>query len=159
MGADLYIDSITDAAREQHKPRWDGLIAARNAAKSMGVDYSGIQSEITRVYDKMYPAEGYFRDPYNEYDLLWRFGLSWWKDVGAMIKEYGSTNGNSEIGPEQIRRLLAIVDTRQDVPLEGLQDEIADEEGIQEYFNQRRDAFVAFLNNALELGEPIYCSI
>jgi hypothetical protein len=28
---------------------------------------------------------GYFRDPYNDHDLLWKFNLSWWDDVVPML--------------------------------------------------------------------------
>lgn len=31
----------------------------------------------------------YFRDGYNDYNVLWQYGLSWWKDITPLVSEDG----------------------------------------------------------------------
>jgi hypothetical protein len=95
---------------------------------------------------------GYFRDSYNDSNLLWRFGLSWWADVGPLL------DGPQQrlLAPAKAAELLALLDERAARFTESLNELAPEEVG---YFLEKRRAFTDLLRHAIELGEPIDCSI
>jgi hypothetical protein len=115
----------------------------------MGADIY-IQSLIGQNERRRPHSQGYFRDPCNDWDLLWQFGLSWWRDVIPML------DGEGCLSARAVRRLLALMDERADVFEERME---AMSKKNEEYFRSRHTELRRFLNQAVSLKEPIECSL
>ena len=63
------------------------------------------QEQVLRYYDKMY-QRGYFRDSYNPSNLLWLFGLSWWRDVLDVL-----VGKDGKMSPRNARRSCVCLQT------------------------------------------------
>lgn len=92
-------------------------------------------------------GERQFRDSYGN-AMLWRFGLSWADDVMPLLDE------NDRLSPENAKRLLQMLRKRRllfwlNLLLFGVDDELR---------NKYAD-LQSFLNQAIELGEPIQASL
>ena len=107
------------------------------------------QKRAEECYDKMY-ERGYFRDSYNDSDLLWKFDLSWWDDVIPML------NGKSQLTPEKASALLSILKEKEPLFECAL---ASQQEPARRYFRQKYTVFKEFLNQAIQLGVPIECSL
>jgi len=88
-----------------------------------------------------------FHDSYGN-AMLWRFGLSWAEDVMPLLDE------NDRLSPENAKRLLEMLQKRRllfwlNLLLFGVDDELR---------NKYAD-LQSFLNQAIELGEPIRASL
>jgi len=147
------------------------------------------QEKVMKLYDEMYPDDAYFRDSYNISSLFWRLGLSWWKDVGELMKKYQDPKSDPDseeydedyyrgwdLPPEGIHELLKMVQTaRWDLPPEGYEEfrvwckenhaqfeEDKEDGGHQEwidFWEEKYDRFVAMCENAIENGWHMSCSI
>jgi hypothetical protein len=95
-------------------------------------------------------SSGYFRDSYNNSNLLWQFGLSWWSDVIPML------NRNDELSPQRAQKLLSMLDSRSAEFEERIAARAATK---QKYFRKKWRALRYFLTTAIEQGEPIACSL
>ena len=95
-------------------------------------------------------SQGYFRDPYNNWDVLWQFGLSWWTDVIPMLDQ------EARLSVPQAERLLQMLRDREGTFEERVEAIRAEE---QAYFRRRSVELRAFLNQAIALDEPIDCSL
>ena len=88
---------------------------------------------------------GYFRDAYNETNLLWKLELSYWR-----LADKWAPNG--EMPVENIKKLLRLVKRRRGL----LEANIADyPENWQRYFRRKYDLFIRFLKKAIKLNSPI----
>lgn len=122
---------------------------------------------------------GYFRDPYNSYDLLWQFGLSWWEDILPLEDKDGN------ISPKQAKDVLEWLQLRQGKFESNMLDLIngrnhawdfeypkgkppvlsPDEMSLKERgelvksYRKRYQELQAFLNKAIELKSNIICSL
>jgi len=94
--------------------------------------------------------QGYFRDSYNDSNLLNKFGLSWWNDVVPML------NDKSQLTPEKASALLSMLKEREDEFECNL---ASQQEPAKRYFRQKYEMFKQFLNQAIQLGVPIDCSL
>jgi len=116
MGADLYINSITEPARAKYEPLFNEAVERRDSlmkdrqgyeafiaiydnigevsseirkqvkdakakVKALKTQITAAQEVVTKYYNLMDGRGGYFRDSYNGSSILWRLGLSWWKDI------------------------------------------------------------------------------
>ena len=169
MGADLYIESITNAARQKYRPQWEHWIDLRNQYQAEHKEESATQAaeKADRYFDKMYPNEGYFRDSYNSSSLLWMFKISWWKDVSKLMDE------NGYLQPAQCQTLLNTMAERRPffkLALSELKDEevynfstqSTEIETVAEqrhYFYGKERRFRNFLQRAIDMNEAVYCSI
>jgi hypothetical protein len=98
----------------------------------------------------LYGVNGaYFRDSYNDSNLLWQFGLSWWRDVIPMLD-------GGLLQPTGVKDLLAMIDVRE----EAFRRRTAklDEED-RRYFEEKRKEFRAFLEAAALAGHAVECSL
>ena len=84
MGADLFLMSLHEPPHKKWEPRFEAAIAERNRHAEGTREYKRAQKRAMRCYERMF-GQGYFRDPYNHLDVLWKFGLSWWGDVIPML--------------------------------------------------------------------------
>ena len=159
MGADLYIKSIFDANRKRYQPRLDEWVQKREELAQAGQveAMEAAQEKVIATYHKMY-EKGYFRDSYNASCLLWKFGLSWWADVGA---EWVDERGN--MSPENAEHFLQCLAEREPSFRERLQDDPVWEgwtrAEMTQYFQDKYRRLQVFLREAMAREEAILCSI
>ena len=91
--------------------------------------------------------EGYFRDSYNDSNLLWKLGLDYW------IWFAGYLDDERCLQPREAKAVLAEVESRRH-----RLDDIEDEKE-REYFQEKYEEFVGFLRTAIESDELVRCSI
>ena len=113
------------------------------ASKQQKVYY---QKKVEATYDKLY-SEGYYRDSYNNSNLLWRLGLDYWVWFAGHLDDEG------KLSPDNAAKILSDVEHRKH-----LLDEI-DDKDEREYFHEKYDQFLNFLRTAIELDESVACSI
>ncbi|SRR5260221_12896908 len=149
MGADLYITPLHQQQRQQWEPQFDEAVRRRDSLKAGSKEHRQAQARVEECFDKL-NGKGYFRDPYNDWDLLWKFGLSWWSDVIPMLDDMG------RLTIRQVHSLLAMVKQRQNIFELKLAVLPAKE---QRYFRDRYAALQKFLNQAIELNTPVDTSL
>jgi hypothetical protein len=145
MGADLYIKSTYQPNHEKYQQEFDQYVTKRDAARTEA-EKKRYQGKVEESYGKMYEV-GYFRDSYNDSNLLWRLGLDYWVWFAQFLDKEGL------LDPEKAEVVLGEIELRKDQL-----GEIEDAEE-QKYFQEKYDEFVAFLRQAIESDEPVYCSI
>lgn len=149
MGADLYIRSLHNKQAEVWKSCFEEAVRERDKYQRDTAEYDEAQKRVSECYDRLYEC-GYFRDPYNDWDVLWRFGLSWWNDIVPLL------NRENCLAVADVRRLLSMLDEHQG-EFQGNMAECSP--GDREYFENQAKALREFLNQAIELNEPIACSL
>jgi len=149
MGADLYISTLYEKQRAEWQPQFEAAARWRDSLKAGSKEYRKAQARVEKCYEKMF-EQGYFRDPYNDSDLLWKFGLSWWQDVVPMLDKKG------RLAVEQAQNLLERLEEREGVFEAKLAQLPAKE---QQYFRHRYTSLQNFLNQAIELDAPIEASL
>ena len=95
-------------------------------------------------------GRGYFRDPYNSWDLLWQFRLSWWTDVIPML------DAERYLSVEKAAALLTMLKEREPVFEENLRALKAPD---AQYFREQYRSFREFLDEAIRLNEAVECSL
>jgi hypothetical protein len=149
MGADLYINSVFQRQRQEWEPEFHKANELRNSLSRGSAEYQRAQARAEECFHKMY-ERGYFRDPYNDYDLLLKFNLSWWGDVIPML------NARSELTIAQACHLLDMLKERQDIFQRNMAPMRAKE---RKYFLDRYADLQKFINDAVELNSPIDASL
>jgi len=149
MGADLYIKSLFEPNQAKYAPLFEQAVARRDGLPEGSREQDAAEEEVGRCFDAMY-AQGYFRDPYNDWDLLWKFGLSWWTDVIPML------DADHRLSGGQITRLLELLHEREE-RFEASLAELPQDE--RPYFRQGYEELQRFLKTAIDLNEPIDCSL
>lgn len=149
VGADLYIRSLYDRQHKDLEPAFNKAVQERDKLKRDTPEYEKADALVWDYYERM-NVSGYFRDPYNGWDVLWQFGLSWWEDVLPLLDDH-------HLSVEKTKTLLAMLDTHQS-EFDDRMAETEDEDDRKHFINQA-DALRAFLAEAVELGEPIDCSL
>lgn len=145
MGADLYITPLHEKQRQQWEPQFEEAVRQRDSLKLGSKEYEQAEAEVDRCYQKM-REQGYFRDPYNDWDLLWKFRLSWWEDVIPML------DSDDRLSVAEAQNLLAMLKERENVFELRIAVLPSDD---QPYFRSRYCALQEFLNRAIELNTPI----
>jgi len=161
MGADLYINKLQKQCRRKNIRNFNRWCKKRDIAEENSERRAFCQAKVSLYCNKMY-ERGYFRDSYNSSSVMWRLGLSWWEDIGKMI------DSESNLTVEKARELRDIVAT---TPLtlaksvEELKEAHCGIEGMvdpvkewNDYFKDKKLQFIDFLDEAIRLREPIYCS-
>jgi hypothetical protein len=92
-------------------------------------------------------SEGYYRDSYNDSNLLWKLGLDYWGWFGSHLDKEGLLH------PDQAAVILQEVLNRHH-----LLEEIENTEE-RKYLEEKFEEFTEFLRTAISAGEPIECSI
>jgi len=149
MGADLYINSLYQPQLRKWEPKFEKAARLRDSLKPGTEEHRRAQAHVEKCYEKMY-ERGYFRDPYNDNDLLWKFGLSWWTDVIPML------DGEGQLSVEKAAGLLALLKQRDNIFQLNLAQLPASE---RKSFLDRYAKLQKFLNDAIELGSPIDASL
>jgi hypothetical protein len=160
MGADLYRNTTTDADRQ-------------SAIKQLDQDYEmqGMHTNeaIRRAFWQRWDsirndANWYFRDSYNDSSLMWKIGLSWWQDLDPYMGPAGDgVLGKDEDGeddysmhPPGIRRFVQEIRNRSELLMFNCRDLDQEE---KEYFSDKYDRFLIFLDATADAGDTISCSV
>lgn len=177
MGADIYLKSVYDVAYAKAKPAFEAAVAARDAylnehgrAVRSTPQYRQLQAEVEKTYDAMYPEDGYYRDSYNTTSLFSMLGLSWWQvsgDDGEGDPRLGKLIKNGEMYIPSMEKLLGFLkevdlDARFDKWVGDLgdkKDPEFDPEEWRGYFHRKRNRLMRLLEKAIELKEPLRCSV
>jgi hypothetical protein len=149
MGADLYIPPLFQQQRKQWEPPFEEAVRKRDRLKSGSQEHRQAQALVEQCYDMLY-EQGYFRDSYNDWNLLWKFGLSWWEDVIPMLDD------DYQLSVAEVHNLLNMLKQRETVFELKLAVLPAEE---QPYFRDRYAALQWFLNQAIELNTPVDVSL
>jgi len=139
MGAELYVATIHNAATKEHE--------------------MSSKDWFTSIVSK----GGYFRDPYNEMNVLATLGMDWRKDVVPLC-----TKKKVELKGENLKLFRKRMATaKQQIPSTkelGAPGVLMTDYGItrmkewRRYFLERRAELLEFLDRAIKLKSPIYCS-
>ena len=143
MGADLYIHKLFDKQKKKYEPLFAKAVSKRDNA-ILPSEQKEYQKDVDKYYEKMY-SKGYFRDSYNEGNILNRLGLSYWRDFPAFMKGRNITPKNAEI--------LAKMIERRELDLKGVS------EKDKKYFIEGKKELVNFLRTAKKLNAVIDASI
>jgi hypothetical protein len=149
MGADLYIDSLYEPNHAIWVPLFDAAVSLRDSLTAGTPEHEEAQQRVNYCFEQMSSC-GYFRDPYNDWDVLWQFGLSWWRDVIPMLDK------DNRLSVASARRLLIMLDQREqsfEERLAGLPDK------KKQSYRDRYIELRQFLNQAVALGESVICSL
>jgi hypothetical protein len=158
MGADLYLNSVYQQNTDQYKPLFEEWVQRRDTLLARGKDEEAkaAQVKVEEYYDKMY-ERGYFRDSYNDSNMFWLFGLSWWDDVIPMLDDDGLL---------QVTEVQSLLDTlkEQESDFEENLHKKSTWEGwtksdMETYFRDKYQRLRAFLEEAMTLNEAILCSL
>jgi hypothetical protein len=178
MGADICLESI-------HRPFEEKLIQQMNEGRFPPKDCPPHkQPEI--LYRALQSSGGYFRNGYNNGDVMWAMGLSWWNTVRPMLDEQGY------LSIAKAKELVALIENRpftkevfgrhylenifggtrhpvqtmfqsleqaaEDTAV-SLQSENRQFKEIYELVLEKRQALLDLLNKSIQLNEPLYCSV
>lgn len=147
MGADLYITALYEPSRTEWEPKFEAAGKRRDSLPKDSREYAEAQEQMSYCYEQMY-SRGYFRDSYNDYDLLWKFKLSWWQDVIPLLDK------QSRLSVSGSRHLLQLMKEREGVFEDSMRELSAPEE---KYFREKHTRLTKFLKQAIALNEPIDC--
>ena len=110
----------------------------------------------------MNDESGYFRDSYNNSNVVNLFGLSYWQDFDKW------TNKNGEMTPAMAQELLDELAKREPIFKKNLDERVVKvlaedttetEKQIRDYFIGKYFQLQRFLKHAIELNSNIDCSL
>jgi len=149
VGADLYLEPVYTENREQWEPLFYQAVMRRDKFPKGSRDAKVAQKEVERYFDKMH-AQGYFRDPYNKWSVLWMLKQSWWQDVIPLL------DNDARLSVAQTRKLLVMLEEQEP----GFEERIAGlRKKDQRYFRGRYRALRKFLKEAIDRNVPVRCSL
>lgn len=162
MGADLYIRSLFNKCKEEHEEYFRTACFVRDALPRGTKVADQAQELVSYFSDKMYES-GYFRDSYNSSSLFRQLDLSWWQDLPGYTEN--DPDGIPRLMPDGARKLLLEVQSRKIPDLQTFKAKNAEWLGRNEdspekwhqYFVEKQERFIKFLETAIELDEPIEC--
>ena len=149
MGADLYIGLVFKPKYRKWSGHFEKAVAKRDASPQGTPERKFWDERADEYFDQMYGA-GYFRDSYNPSNVLWQFGLSWWNDVTPMLDE------EYHLSVAKTKSLLEMLRDRAHIFEENLAELPANE---RQYFRDRANKLLTFLQMAINLDSPIQCSL
>jgi hypothetical protein len=104
---------------------------------------------------------GYFRDSYNSTSVMQRLGLSWWADISKMCDKDGNLSVEKSIELKAIvekRPVKLVSDVKE---LKDMNCNVDGPDPVGEwnqYWIKKKQNFLDFLDEAIRLHQPIYCS-
>jgi hypothetical protein len=153
MGADLYIEKITNVTSKKWRKKWEEVCKIPFGGLSED-EQEKLSKKTDYYWDKMYPANAYYRDSYNDSNLLWKFGISYWVDINRMVDKRGL------MSPDKAKDLLILLKHQESVFKKNLRNFKSHSGNHEaEYFEKKYKKFKKFLNNAIKLNSSIRCSI
>lgn len=155
MGADLYTLKTYPKNRDKYEPIFNKAVKEREALPRDSAEHAEAQKRVTEAYENMHSV-GYFRDSYNDSDLMWKYDLSWWGQLGGFI------NKDGHITPTSAKKLLKYLDENRATFLANIAKYPQygkDGELDQSYFKAKLTEFRFFLIEAITNNEHIECSV
>lgn len=163
MGADIYLYSVYNENSAKYNKKFENAVKLRNKHEANGKDdlAERAQKKVMKYYNLMY-SEGYFRDSYNGTNMLNKLGLSWWNDVVPMLDREGNLKGS------KLKKFLIMI-TNRELSLPTKEDLIADHCTVDDdknsidvwhqMFIDNHQELIKLVKLAIELNEPLYCSL
>lgn len=148
MGADLYISSLYDKAYAKWQPLFQKAAARRDRLTPGTKAHQAAQRRVEFYYSKM--QRGYFRDSYNDWDLLWKFGLSWWTDIIPLL------DMRNRLTVRAANKFLAMLKEREPAFQANLAKDSFRE---RRYFRRKYRQLQQFLGEAISLKSPVDCCL
>lgn len=112
---------------------------------------------------------GYFRDSYNSTNVLWKYGLSYWKNIKDLPTD--GDEGDEAVSVDGVKQFLSMIEEKQSAFDEFIKNltpawlkenhcaDIDDVTGWRKFWVERSMALKAFLNRAIELNSPVIFSV
>ena len=148
MAADLYLPSLIEELQIKLNTHFENALKERAMIKDKNSrHYIHANEKVKNIYKQMWPESCHFHDAYNESSLMWSLGLSWWKDVIPML------NDKYHLTPEKAQELIRLIHTSEIDP------EMLNQKYNYEYFLDKKKKLIKFLDQSIEYGELIECSI
>lgn len=153
MGADLYIKKIQDRIEQKYNFSWESFNEASPEGRTK------LWNDYVKIIDEVEKEGGYFRDSYNTTSVFWVLDLSWWGNILPYVDRDGLLH------LDKIREFKELVDQRQipsvhELVYDGLMvNNENTKEKWHEYFIEKRQKLINFLQRAIDLDSPIYCSL
>jgi hypothetical protein len=179
MGVDLYLNSVWRPWFDAHQQI---LFEQHRRLPLETVD--DLDRLNTAIYDSFRASGGYFRNAYNDSDVMWAMGLSWRNDVGKML------DADHQLPTDRARELIAKIEahplTRERIarhifahmtsgsnehPVMGCITNAIDEacdagprmtpelDELSAIPSKRREQLLAILRKSVELAEPLVCDL
>jgi hypothetical protein len=171
MGADVYLQSVSNKAYKEWNPKFDEAVAKRDALPddASEEERAAAQAEVEAMYDKMY-GQGYYRDSYNSSNLLWLLGMSYWTDVEKLLNQEGTmsvTNMEKLLAKVNRAAKVSLKDDALRAFIEGKAANMIDPDKDREkqivdwmqYFRGKYESLTSLLRQAIELKEPLLFSV
>jgi hypothetical protein len=179
MGVDIYLRSVHEPFMAKLKLNPD---EAYRRARSIASDPDDLVALSNAIFDVLRESGAYFRNGYNDGDVMWAMGLSW-RDVGAMLDEDGL------LPVAKARELIDVIEahplTRERLiehyfdlatdqkkhpvtgPIVALERQLANREpplpsdfdNLAAFLTERYEQLLAILRRSVELAEPLQCSL
>ncbi len=171
MGADIYLNSkfnknFEAVAKEiEEAEKLFKVTAPQSIMDTANDEENAFDAMMVPLLEKQYSV-GYFRDAYNSHSLLGNLGLSWTQEVFDklddgmlsvenckwLLQEINNRRIGEKVTKEPIVARLNNLfgDTNSTIEL--------DAEKI-EYLVKKKSKLVNLLQDAIELNEPLYCSV
>lgn len=171
MGADIYLNSLYQKNHDLYYPQFTEAAALRDRLQNAGDEEGAeqVQTLVSDLYEKMYET-GYYRDSYNDSNFFWLLDLSWWQPPLKYTRQGTWT-------PAKCKKILKIIDTRMqngtfqqnflkkfapDVLQEEdpkLIDAATESEAWRKFFIGKYEKLTSLLRQAIDLNEPLECSV
>ena len=100
MGADLYIKTKFKKNQKKYDKLFEYWVGVRNGLPEGSKERDQAQKHVHENYEKMYSV-GYFRDSYNNWNLLWQFDMDYWVTFRKFCNKEG------DVTPAGAEKLLA----------------------------------------------------
>lgn len=162
MGADLYLESKHKACYDKYHALFMEAAAARDKPGITEKEKAEAQEKVSKYYNAMY-SEGYFRDSYNSSSLLWQLDLSWWSDIIPLVNKKGYM---APTKMKKFKQMLLEKDISLDLGKEAKGkdwtfDNVSEKELKEwyDYFVEKKQELIDFIDTAIALKEPIRCSL
>jgi hypothetical protein len=184
MGADIYLRSVNDKAKDEWQPKFDEAVRKRDElieqiGKQNVVYNDGelvgppevveAQKKVSEAYNGLY-SSGYFRDSYNDTSLFWMLDLSWWK-LSDDLSEDGTypvekakellkrfEEGDAVFNEKTIRRKLKETDRFNEDGTSKHEGGSTLDEWVS-YYRDKHKRWIDLLKQSIELNEPLYWSV
>jgi len=170
MGADIYLNSVHEKHTAKWRPIFDEAVRVRDTKFPKGsdpkaVEASAEQAAVEKAFEQL-NAEGYFRDSYNCTSLFHLYDLSWWQSgyidqetcemPVAKMKELRDFLIDNPVEPR-----MAVWVTKQQADRFGpdFTKDGNSPKDWEEMFVEKRANLIALLTQAIDLDEPLYCSV
>ena len=160
MGADLYIQLTYKKQRDKYEPAFYEWARKRDEAVDEEAE-KVCQEKVTYYHNKMNDEAGYFRDSYNNSNLLNLFGISYWGNFNEYLDKGGV------LTPANAQALLDDLAKREDTFTANLKtrideilaiDKTETKAKLRKYFISKYFQFQRFLQTAIKLQSNIECS-